>query len=122
VQDIERAADHSVGRGVGFAALAVAVTMVGLIPYPALALQTGATLATLIWAVLRLKALRAPGRPYRRTEVWLMLEPRPRLAEPVLQRLIGGALQAALDRYAKATLLAATAMLLGSFVVPAGTR
>jgi hypothetical protein len=28
-----------------------------------------------MWAIQRLKALRALRRPYRRTEVWLLLEP-----------------------------------------------
>ena len=42
--------------------------------------------------MLWLKGLRAPGKPYFRTELWIMLPERPRMGKAELQRLIGGIL------------------------------
>lgn len=111
------------GRGVGFAALAVALVVAGLAGYPVLALKSGAGLSLLLWAVLRLKAARATSRPYKRTEVWLMLEPRPDWPAEVAQRLIGTTLKSTFERYARYALAAAFALWLASLVLPlAGVR
>ena len=61
-------------------------------------------------AILRLKALRAPQRPYKRTEVWLLLEPRPDWPAEVAQQLIGGALQRTPERFARPILIVALAL------------
>lgn len=114
--DVEAAAQTSVARATGFAALAVAITLAGLAAYPLLALRTGAALCLLAWAVLRLKALRAPSRPYRRTEAWLLLEPRPSWPPTVAQRLVGAALERAFRRYARLALAAAIAFWLASLL------
>jgi hypothetical protein len=114
MSDLERAAEHSVARGVGFGALATVLVVAGLAGYPQLALKSGAALALLIWAVLRLKALRAPRRPYKRTEVWLMLEPRPVWPADMAQRLIGTTLKRTLERYARFALVAAVGLWLAS--------
>ena len=116
--EVERAAEQSVARGVGFGALAIALVVAGLAGYPQLALRSGAALALLMWAILRLKALRAPRRPYKRTEVWLLLDPRPAWAAEVAQRLIGEALQRTLERYARYVLAAAVGLWLASVVLP----
>jgi hypothetical protein len=115
---IERAAELSVARGVGFGALAIALVVAGLAGYPPLALRSGAALALLMWAILKLKALWAPRRPYKRTEVWLMLEQRPAWAPEVAQRLIGAALQRTLNRYARLALVAAIGLWLASLALP----
>jgi hypothetical protein len=62
VLSIEGAAERSVARGTGFAALAVGVAMSGLSFMPVLSLKTGAVIALLTWAVLTLKAVRARRR------------------------------------------------------------
>ena len=116
--EVERAAERSVARGVGFGALAVALVVAGLADYPQLALRSGAALALIMWAVLRLKALRARRHPYRRTEVWLLLEPRPSWPAEVAQRLIGEALQRTLERYARLVLVAAIGLWAASVVLP----
>lgn len=116
--EVERAAERSIGRGVGFGALAIALTVAGLAGYPQLALRSGACLALLMWAILKLKALRAPRRPYRKTEVWLILDRRPDWSAEVAQRLIGEALRAALDRYARYVLAAALGLWLASAALP----
>lgn len=104
---IERAAERSVARATAFACLAIALVAAGLSESPGLALRVAAAAALLLWSGLRLTGLRAPRRPYRRTEVWLMLEPRPLLPPALLQRLIGGAIRAACERYADYALGAA---------------
>ena len=114
---IEDAAELSVGRAVGFGALAVFITMTGLAAYPVLALQTGAALALIMALTLAFKGYLAPRRPYRRTEVWLMLEPRPALPPEVAQRLIGSALQRTFYRYARLTLACAFALWAGSLTL-----
>ena len=98
---------ESVARGVGFGALAIGLVVAGLAGYPLLALRTGAALTLLMWAILRLKALRAPRHPYKRTEVWLLLDPRPDWPAEMAQRLIGGALQRTLERFARPVLAVA---------------
>ena len=118
MHEVERTAELSVARAVGFAALAVALVVAGLAGYPQLALRSGACLALLIWAVLRLKALRAPRHPYKRTEVWLLLEPRPDWPAELAQRVIGEALKRVLERYARYVLAAAVGLWLASLAVP----
>lgn len=114
--DLERAAEQSVARGVGFAALAIALTVVGLSGFPIIALRTGAALILLLWAILRIKAARAPQSAYRKTEVWLMLEPRPAWPPELAQRLIGKARQSTLERYARFALTAGLGLGLASLL------
>lgn len=115
--DLEAAAETSVARATGFAALGVLVTMAGLAAYPLLALRTGAALCLLAWAVLRLKAQQAPRRPYRRTEAWLLMEPRPSWPPAIAQRLVGAALERAFLRYARLALLAALGLWAASLIL-----
>lgn len=119
MERIERAAEHSVARGVAFGALAIALVVAGLSSYPAVALKAGAALTLLMWAVLRLKALQAPRRPFRRTEVWLMLERPPDWPDCQMQQLIGRALQRTFDRYARYSLLTAFGFWAASLAVGA---
>ena len=118
MRDLEQAAVQSVARGVGFGTLAISLVVVGLAGYPTLALKSGAALTLLMWAILRLMALRAPRRPYKRTEVWLLLEPRPEWPAEVAQRLIGGALQCTLERFARPVLAVALALWCSSLALP----
>lgn len=107
---IEQAAEQSVRRGVAFGVLAIVVTACGLAAYPVLALQVAAALTLLMWAILRLKAAWAPSRPYKRTEVWIMLEPRPALAPAEAQLLIGRTLEAKFEAYARPTIRVAVGL------------
>lgn len=118
MSEVERAAEQSVARGVGFGALAIALVVAGLAGYPQLALRSGAVLTLLMWAILRLKALRSPRHPYKRTEVWLLLDPRPAWSAEVAQRLIGQTLQQTLQRYARYVLLVAVGLWLASLMLP----
>lgn len=114
LERIRAAADVSVGRACGFAALAIGCVVLGLSGFALLALRTGAVLSMLAASILYMHALSARSRPYRRTEVWLLLG-RPRgLPDPVAQRLIGEALRAALERYARGYAFAALGFWLAS--------
>lgn len=93
-----------------FGALAIGTTVLGLIFEPALALKAGGALTLLMAAVLQLKAERAPFRPYRLTEVWLILDRRLGLPDEQAQRLVGTALQDVFQRYARLSLLVAVGL------------
>lgn len=114
---LERLADIAVARGVGFASLAILMVVLGLMGDLRLSLQSGAALFALSAAVLMLKARLAPTRPYRRTELWLMLETPPEAPAPVLQRMFGQAMRAAFERWTRRTALAAVAFWLASLAV-----
>ncbi len=113
---IEEAADLSVRRAVGFGALAILLTMAGLSADPLLALRSGAVLTLVMWAVLMVKAYRAPLRPYKRTELWLLLEPPPDLPAEQAQRIVAEVLQATFRRYAEASFVCAVALWLASLL------
>jgi hypothetical protein len=110
VDRIRVAAEISIGRAVGFGALAIATVVFGLIFDPALALKTGGTLTLLMAAIIKLKAERAPFQPYRSTEVWLILDRRLGLPDDHAQRIVGTVLRSVYDRYAQASLAAAVGL------------
>lgn len=114
---IERAANLSVARAIGFATLAILCGCAGLAAYPSAALRLAAGSTLLMAAILELKARQAPQRPYRRTEVWLLLEPRPQLPPAVAQRLIGTALERTFRRYARSAFATSLALWLASLAV-----
>lgn len=114
---IERAANLSVLRAIGFATLAIICGCAGLAAYPLTALYLAAGSTLLMAAILELKARQAPLRPYKRTEVWLLLEPRPQLPPAVAQRLVGAALERAFRRYARTAFVTSLALWLTSLVV-----
>jgi hypothetical protein len=110
VQEIESAAEISIGRAVGFGALAIGTVVLGLIFEPTLALKTGGALTLLMAVVLQLKAERARFQPYRSTEVWLILEKRLGLPDDHAQRIVSTVLQSTYRRYAKVSLAVATGL------------
>ncbi|MEO8652020.1 MAG: hypothetical protein ABI391_06935 [Hyphomicrobiaceae bacterium] len=114
---VEKLAEFSVARACGFAMLAILVTIVGLVDEPVLALKTGAVLSLLTSMVLVLKAALAEARPYRATEVWLLLKPDERPHEAVAQRIIALALREAFLRFALYFASGATAMLITLLVI-----
>lgn len=114
---LERLAEIAVARAVGFAALGILMVVLGLMGDLKLSLRSGAALFALSAAVLMLKARLAPTRPYRRTELWLMLETPPKAPAPVLQRLVGEAMRAAFERWTRRTALAAVGFWLASLAV-----
>ncbi len=114
LERIRVAVEVSVARAAGFAALAIGCVVLALSSYSLLALRSGAVLCLLAATILYQRSLAAPGRPYRRTEAWLILGQPPGLAADVAQRLIGGMLRRTLERYAFWYAVAALAFWLAS--------
>jgi hypothetical protein len=74
--------------------------MVGLSFVPLLSIKSGAILFSSMTAILQLFAVRAPTVPYKRTEVWLMIEADDRPPAVIAQRLVATAMQVAYRRFA----------------------
>jgi hypothetical protein len=114
---VEDAAELSVARGCGFGALAIATCMVGLSAEMPLAFQCGGMLVLLMTLVLVLRGMAAPHISYKRTEVWLMLEPAARPQATVAQQVIGRVLREVYLRYAlRSAAMAATLLVVSLFM------
>jgi hypothetical protein len=107
---VRACAHESVGKACAFAGLAITVTMVGLSFDLALSAQTGGALTTLLSLVLTWHAVEAPRKPYRRTEVWLLLGRRLDMPEIQAQRIIATELRDAYAKFAKITGLTGLAL------------
>lgn len=90
---IRRHAWESVARACGFGALAIFTAAVGAAALPALAAKIGAAGAALMGAILLLKAANALSTPYRKTELWVLLDRDHGLPEAHAQRILMGALK-----------------------------
>lgn len=88
-------------RGCGFASLAIACTLLGFAHDPLALLRAGAVLVTGLAAILLLKAQLARGRPYKKTDAWLMLDPADRPPAAIAQRTMGTALEDVYRRFAR---------------------
>lgn len=82
----------SVRRACGFAALAIVTVMFGLAAQPLTSMRSGAMLTTFAAAFLFWKALEAPKRNHRNTELWIMLERTPEADEAQIGRIINSTL------------------------------
>lgn len=98
--NLEGGAMTSVGRACGFAVLAIFLLMAGLAGFPVIALKTGAAALMLVAAVLAAKAAWSPNKPYKRTELWMLLEPHERPQPEIAQTVIGNVLREAFARFA----------------------
>jgi hypothetical protein len=79
----------SVSRACGFACLAIFCFMIGMAGYPLVALKSGAVFMMLSAGVLAVKAQRSPIKPYKHTELWVLLAPEERPDPRFAQQLIG---------------------------------
>lgn len=118
MEPVERAAYLSVGRACAFGALAIFCFVVGLSYDPNLAARFGGLLCLLMTAILLMRALSAPARPYKTTETWLMLEASERPAVHVAQQVIGSALREAYFWYARSTATVTVLLLMIALVLP----
>ena len=89
-------ADLSIRRACGFGFIAIATAVVGLYWDAALMVKAAAIGVSLMVAILLYKALEAPKRPYKRTELWLLLNKTHDFPESRVQDVLGGVLR---DRY-----------------------
>lgn len=108
---VRQAAFISTARGCGFGALAIVTTMFGCLGNPAMALKVGGLSTLLAAAILILKAWHAPSRPYRKTEVWLLLPEQDRPSASFAQQVIAAARVEAFYSFARITVLVSVALL-----------
>jgi hypothetical protein len=83
----------SVGRAVGFAALGIGTFMLGLSADLLTCLRAGGILTLITSLTLLMRGLQAPRRNYKRTEVWIMMDPEERPNAAIAQDIIGDALK-----------------------------
>jgi hypothetical protein len=113
---IQSAAQFSVMRACGFAAVAIVMFMVALAHSPAKCLKIGGLLVLLTTAVLILKAVGVSVQPYKSTEVWRLLRQEDRPSTDTAQRIISAALRTIYLEVARHT-AAIAAVLLGLAVL-----
>lgn len=101
MERIRSLAHVSIGRGCCFGGLAIGATMMALIYDPPLAFRTGAVLTLIAACVLLIKARNAPKRPYRHTELWMLMDRKSDLPDAAAQRVLGGILAELYGRYAR---------------------
>jgi hypothetical protein len=104
---IRSAADESVRRGCGFAVLAIGSVMAGLAFDAYMAAKAGAILASLMTAVLHGRAWKAPSVPFKRTELFGMLDRSLGVPQQFAQQIVGTALQDAYRRHANLSMIGA---------------
>ncbi len=107
---IRQAADISIRRGCGFGLIAIATAAVGVSSDAFLAMKLASICVSSMAAILAVKAMQAPSRNYRRTEVFIMLEGKHGLPEPRAQQVFGSILQERYAWYATVTAGAATVL------------
>jgi hypothetical protein len=118
MEAIERAAHISVGRACAFCGLAIFCFMVGFSYEPHLSARVGGSFALVMALVLWAKAWLARAKPYRQTEIWLILDEKDRPPDTVAQNMIGNVLRQTFLIYANyaatmAVILLAASILFG---------
>lgn len=108
-------AEISTARACGFAGLATLCLMVGLSSHLSTALKGGGYCALLVALWLVMLARQASSRPYKRTEIWLMLDKSERPADSEAQHLFAQARREVFLRFAAYHALAAAALLVAAF-------
>ena len=81
--------------------------MTGFIAEPVVGLRIGAALVAITACVLMIKAHNAPQRPYRQTELWLLMDRHSDLPEDRIQQILGGVLADTYGRYARYAIIIA---------------
>jgi hypothetical protein len=119
LETIERLAELSIARGCGFAGLAIFTVMFGLAWDPVMAFRTGGLLSLLACAVLILKGRNAPRRPYKHTELWVILPKDERPKAEVAQQLIGTVLRDVYFKFARQSAYLGAIMLGASLLASA---
>ena len=114
---IENAAYVSVGRACGFAGLGIFCLMFGLSFEPALAARTGGVSCAIVTAILILYGNRARQRPYKRTELWIILNKEERPPASVAQQIIGQVLRQTYIWFARQAAVISFVLLASGFVL-----
>jgi hypothetical protein len=103
MEAIEKAAFISIGRACGFAGLGVFSMLCGLLFDPVLAARAGGLISLSVAATLSIHAHFARTRPYKRTEVLLILRKEDQPPENIAQRVIVEVLRAKYLRIVRQT-------------------
>lgn len=117
IERIRAAAQVSVGRATMFGALAIWAASFGFISWPLTAFRLAALLSTLTMVILIYKALQAPRRPYRRTEVWIMLGKAHDLPEERAQHVFAEVMGETFWRFASLVAVVAAVLWVATFGV-----
>jgi hypothetical protein len=123
VNEIEQAAQLSIGRACGFAGFGIALSVLALSFEPMLAAKTGAVLSMGLTLTLLIFAYRAHNTPHQTTEVWLLIERDSRPPARHARRIINEARRYAMLWFARWTaavsaLFASSAILLAMAHTP----
>lgn len=96
--------------------------MIGMLGNVAVAFKIGGILTLMTSLILLIKGWQAPTRPYKNTEVWIMLEPGERPHASLAQTLIGQTLKRTYLTFALHSALLAcgffTVSLIAAFLMP----
>lgn len=117
MNEIEQAAQLSIGRACGFAGFGIALTVVALSFDPMVAAKTGAVLSLGLTLTLLIFAYRAHNTPHQTTEVWLLIDKGSRPPARHARRIVNEARRFAMLWFARWTaavsaLFASSALLL----------
>jgi len=114
---IENAAYVSIGRACGFAGLGIFCVMFGLSFDPAYAARTGGILCLGTAGILAFRAWTARTRPYKKTELWIIIARDKRPPDGVAQKLIGTALHDAYLWFAQSAAIIALVLLISALAL-----
>ena len=114
---IENAAYVSVGRACGFAGLAIFCVIFGLSYEPALAARVGGELCLGVALILTFCAWRARRRPYKNTELWIIVDKDKRPPAAIAQQVVGVALREAYIWFAQSAAMIALVLLASAVVL-----
>ena len=101
MNEIEQAAQLSVGRACGFAGFGIALTVLGLSFDPVMAAKIGAVLSLGLTLTLLINASRAHHTPHETTEVWLLIDQKSRPPAQHARRIINDARRFAMLWFAR---------------------
>ncbi|MBT5514945.1 MAG: hypothetical protein HOK25_12815 [Rhodospirillaceae bacterium] len=114
---IENAAYVSIGRACGFAGLGIFCVMFGLSFDPAYAAQVGGIMCLGTAGILSFRAWTARTRPYKKTELWIIIAKDSRPPATVAQKVIGTALRDVYLWFAQSAAIIAFVLLISALVL-----
>ena len=123
MNEIEQAAQLSIGRACGFAGFGIALTVLALSFEPVLAAKIGAALSLVLTISLLIFANRARHTLHQTTEVWLLIDVKSRPPAQYARQIINEARRHAMLWFARwsaasSALFATTAILLALVRTP----
>ena len=123
MNEIEQAAQLSIGRACGFAGFGIALTVLALSFEPVLAAKIGAALSLVLTITLLIFASRARHTLHQTTEVWLLIDAKSRPPAHHARQIVNEARRQAMLWFARwsaasSALFASTAIFLALVRTP----